>query len=47
MTLTSATLTVDALPFADCGLPDLLQQARVAYDAGDVRQSSLSKRAAG
>lgn len=45
MTLTSANLGVDAPSFADCDLPDLLQQARVAYDAGDVRQSSLSKRA--
>lgn len=47
MTPTSDTLHLDAFPFADCDLPDLLQQARGAYDAGDVRQSSLSKRAAG
>ena len=36
MTLAVATPFPDAPPFADRDLPELLQQAGVAYDAGDV-----------
>lgn len=38
MTLAPANLTPDAPSFADCDLHGLLQEARAAYDAGDVRR---------